>query len=187
LRCGISFNRGKALAAVGRTAEAEEAYRDTALGAVGLDPNCFAKACAALTRVPEELLGHVRAAVLLVEESGLRQRLLGAPDGGDFRSATGGASPVQRAAAKADMEPLNTAHSPDGGGESGMAMAAEGSGVVEAGGEGGDKSTAKTASSDLPRVGADPFSDRSRGGWLAGIGVAELGWLYFALAKALDG
>ncbi|GLI66247.1 hypothetical protein VaNZ11_009997, partial [Volvox africanus] len=127
---------------------------------------------------------HVRSAVQLAEESGLRQRLLGEPVARGFSSAPGGPSPVSRAAA-VDV-PLNKPHNP-GGGESGMAMATEGSGVVEGRVIGGSKGTAKAASGDLSEIGDDPFSDRSRGGWLAGIRVAELGWLYFALAKTLDG
>ncbi|GIL84182.1 hypothetical protein Vretimale_15828 [Volvox reticuliferus] len=161
LWCGITFNRGKALAAVGRISEAEEVYRDTALGAVGLDPNCFAKACAAMTRVPDDLLVHVRSAVQLAEVSGLRQRLSGVLDAAGSSSPPLGAPPVPRAA---DSEPSHTADLPGAGGGSG-------------GGESGEVSA----------IGDNPFGDRSRGGWLAGIRVQELGWLYFALAKALDG
>lgn len=43
LVCSLSFNEGKALDAVGHTAEAELAYTATARQSVGHDAGCFAK------------------------------------------------------------------------------------------------------------------------------------------------
>ncbi|EFJ43393.1 hypothetical protein VOLCADRAFT_96413 [Volvox carteri f. nagariensis] len=144
--CALRFNRGKALAAVGRTAESESAYVNTALGALGLDPNCFAKACAAMNRLPDDLLTFVQSAVQLAEESGLLQRLLtGAP--------------------RPPTTTTTTTTAVGGGGIN------HGDGGVVGG---------------LAAGSSDPFGDQSRGGWLADIGVSELGWLYFALAKALE-
>ncbi|KAG2433432.1 hypothetical protein HXX76_008490 [Chlamydomonas incerta] len=76
LVCGLRFNTGKALAAVGRTADSEAAYALAARGGVGLDPACFAKATAAMTRLPHDLAAHVRAAVVTAAESGLTGRLI---------------------------------------------------------------------------------------------------------------
>ncbi|KXZ46102.1 hypothetical protein GPECTOR_47g379 [Gonium pectorale] len=184
LLCGLRFNRGKALAALGRTQEAEDAYGEAARGAVGLEPDCFAKATAAMSRLPDDLFPLVRAAVAAAEESGLTRRLLdGAASGTPVLPPP--PSPLPTSGRLTDL-----AHQPSSG--SGPPSAPpplplpSSSAPLPSSPPQGQAPLSLSGLAALSGEGAGGGVGPSAGGWLAGIGAAELSWLHFALAKALD-
>ncbi|KAG2487977.1 hypothetical protein HYH03_013417 [Edaphochlamys debaryana] len=182
LLCGLRFNRGKALASVGRTAEAEAAYAEAAQGAVGLDPACFAKSTAAMTRLPDSLAPLLLGAVQTAEETGLTEaRLRSVTPPADNAPSRVGAAGALLGSLTPLSSPQHTPHDVDGNGGGGV-----GSGVGGGGGDGGVAFGGGGGGGvGDPRDGA--FGDRSRGGWLAPLTAGELGWLYFAAAKRLEG